>query len=137
MGFVLTVCSGHPLAIVGKSGQRHVKVRDHLRSHRNEKNQQDVMKSEEKFWQSLRRVKSTVVRLLFVLVHSQPPISFHHLISRNHKTKRYVAKQESVNAPADHLHLHAALPGWSPPLCCVPSSAPSFWPARGSEQEKI
>lgn len=60
MGFALTVCSGHPFAIVGKSGQRHVKVRDHLRSHGNEKINmidQDNIKSEEKFWQSLRRVK--------------------------------------------------------------------------------
>lgn len=32
MGSVLTVCGGHPFAIVGKSGQRHVKVRDHLSS---------------------------------------------------------------------------------------------------------
>lgn len=37
MGSVPTVRGGHPLAIVGKSGQRHVKVRDHLRIHGDEK----------------------------------------------------------------------------------------------------
>lgn len=31
MWSVLTMCGGHPFAIVGKSGERHVEVRDHLR----------------------------------------------------------------------------------------------------------
>lgn len=32
---VLTVCGGHPFSIVGKSGQRHIKVRDYLRKYGN------------------------------------------------------------------------------------------------------
>lgn len=174
MACELTVGGGHSLAVVGKSGQRHVKVRDNL-------NKEDYLESNNSFL-------SISKQYVFFLSNSESKVDFcidiffhkgsQLLLNQSLWTKvtwtdkqiadrkvssisldldKHLGKVIKVllgiwlriyshsrwNSPqlihshADCLRPLAAWRGWSPPLCCAPSSAPSTWPALGSEQKRV